>query len=60
MNPNLDFKYIMADASGAVAKAAKIIWPNIVRLMCYELYVHMVHICFPFTLSRLSLFQINK
>ena len=40
-NPRLNFKYVMADSSEAVANAAKAIWPNIIRLMCYA-HVYMV------------------
>lgn len=41
VNPSLDFRYLMADASEAVAIAARTIWPEIIRLMCYA-HVYMV------------------
>ena len=41
INPALNFRYLMADASEAVFNAAKTIWPNIIRLMCYA-HVYMV------------------
>jgi hypothetical protein len=41
VNPSLNFRYLMADASEAVANAARTIWPEIVRLMCYA-HVYMV------------------
>lgn len=41
VNPSLNPKYLMADASEAVFNAAKLIWPNVVRLMCYA-HVYMV------------------
>lgn len=41
VNPSRDPRFLMADASEAVFNAAKIIWPNIVRLMCYA-HVFMV------------------
>ena len=41
VNPSLNFRYLMADASEAVAIAARTIWPEIIRLMCYA-HVYMV------------------
>lgn len=45
VNPDLDFKYLMADSSEAVYNAALTIWPNITRLMCYA-HVYMVRAIF--------------
>jgi hypothetical protein len=41
VNPNLNPKYLMADASEAVFNGAKLIWPHLIRLMCYA-HVYMV------------------
>ena len=41
VNASLNFRYLMADAAEAVFNAAKTIWPDIVRLMCYA-HVYMV------------------
>jgi hypothetical protein len=41
VNASLNFRYLMADASEAVFNAARTIWPDIVRLMCYA-HVYMV------------------
>ena len=48
VNNDLDFKFIVADAAEAVYNAAKLIWPGIVRLMCFA-HVHMVR-------TRITLF----
>ena len=48
VNPNLDLKFLMADASEAVFNAAKTIWPGLVRLMCYA-HVFLVRTLFFFT-----------
>lgn len=42
VNPSLNSRYLMADASEAVAIAARTIWPGMIRLMCYA-HVYMVH-----------------
>jgi hypothetical protein len=38
---NVNPKYLMADASEAVFNGAKLIWPHLIRLMCYA-HVYMV------------------
>ena len=41
VNPGLFFKYLLADAAEAVYNAAVLVWPGLVRLMCYA-HVYMV------------------
>ena len=43
VNPDLELKFLLADASEAVFNAAKTIWPGLVRLMCYA-HVFLVRI----------------
>jgi MULE transposase domain len=38
---NVNPKYLMADASEAVFNGAKLIWPHLIRFMCYA-HVYMV------------------
>lgn len=51
VNASLAPKFLMADASEAAFNAARTIWPNIVRLMCYA-HVFMVctkTVCYTFS-----------
>lgn len=41
VNPNLNPRFLMADASEAVFNGAKLIWALLIRLMCYA-HVYMV------------------